>query len=473
LAGAHPDSWPWTNIRTHVDGYTRSPGVSTRYIPDNYADFMSRCSGWQWISRTHLNRLNTLLTANSPQPLPHAIDPLASEGGDPFLPQPKGFTTSYLLVTAAIHSGTTGYTASDIASLPIDSVVTLPRNNLPYDNVTERRFCIESRGQGDGILDKQCFDIEFEDVNAATFPLGVKTQYLQAHLVPVPNTVSRLVVTRSKTREVLASLPVSASTPTLSSFSLKSYLPDGSGAAPKGTSTQRQLCWGANDADGDPLHYQVEYSPNGGGHWSTLAVDLEDSCFDIDLATLVSSNSGQFRIIASDGFNSSPPMLVPAGVVADQGPLVLLGQSASVSNLLDGELTLLSATAYDREDGTLDASRVVWRDGQGTLLGNGSASVSATPVPVPYSVTATDSLGNSNQQTVWVAALGCGGTTTTLKNITFQQNSVTSCQATSTIGTQSTVDVRSGAALALVAPVVTLRPGFIARRGSSVAVVAR
>lgn len=482
--GVHDYVWGFNDTLTHADGYTKSTLVRNRYVSDDYIDFMSNCRATlysidpndsnrmknprRWISTMHHDILAYVLRSDTSLPLPHStardVDDLSGEIA-------AGGVGSYRLVTAGIEpDGPLGLPwAVDLLSQPLESLVALPRSLKPDDG-SPNRYCVESRDAQDNTLDSQCFDLDFTDVNAQAFT-GVKVQYLQAQLWSNPATTS--IVIRNGGEDQWR-FEQSASNPQVTGGSLNGAAGiHGSRIAMNVDAIFKSICWTATDADGDSLKYQVEYSPNSGGYWETLAVDLQQTCFEVDLSSLTASDAGKFRISAMDGFNASQPFEIAGTVIVpDQGPQIFLTHSESVTNLSEDELFVLSASAFDKEDGIIDSSSLKWKDAQGLLLGTGSVTVTATRTPESYVVSTTDSAGNFSEKTVWLSALGCGGNTATLEDLSFITGSVTTCQTTDSIDTLPVLEVEADAILNLLSAKVTLGKEFRIMQGGSLRVTA-
>lgn len=166
------------------------------------------------------------------------------------------------------------------------------------------------------------------------------------------------------------------------------------------------LNWTGSDADGDSLTYTVLYSPDGGEAWLPIAVNLRSESFTFDTADVPSSrgNNAEFRLIATDGFNTveSNTSYPPAGPILGDPPQVYLLTTNDEFEFLKGAQIPFHAAAWDKEDRILLASRVVWRsnvDGQfgtGYLFTYGGLSVGRHTI----TVTGTDSEGLSTSKSI-------------------------------------------------------------------------
>jgi hypothetical protein len=135
-----------------------------------------------------------------------------------------------------------------------------------------------------------CFTLEFE----SHFHDAELTDEAFSLKVPLPAGATRVALMAGSTE--LASLQASASAPSLQITS------PASGDHWQGS---RTVTWSASDGDGDPLTYAVLYSPDGGNTWLPIDVDGTAPQFSLDTGSLDASANGMFRVIASDGLNST------------------------------------------------------------------------------------------------------------------------------------------------------------------------
>jgi hypothetical protein len=80
----------------------------------------------------------------------------------------------------------------------------------------------------------------------------------------------------------------------------------------------QNLTWTVTDSDGDAVDVNVLYSPNNGESWLPFAPDVASGHVSVGPAYLQSGNSNLFRLIASDGFNTTTTDIGPISV-ADGG----------------------------------------------------------------------------------------------------------------------------------------------------------
>jgi ligand-binding sensor domain-containing protein len=132
------------------------------------------------------------------------------------------------------------------------------------------------------------------------------------------------------------------------------------------------VTWSASDADGDEVTILIDYTPDGGATWTTVAASSEASgTVAIPLYQLSGSDSAHFRVTATDGFNSGSATS-EVFTVADQPPRPYIGQPAAGASFLEGQRIMLIGGADDNQDGTVANNNLQWRSDQDGDLGNGS-----------------------------------------------------------------------------------------------------
>lgn len=156
------------------------------------------------------------------------------------------------------------------------------------------------------------------------------------------------------------------------------------------------VTWSGSDLDGDTPHYILRYSWDGGQSYVTLA-DTEDTSFTLDTDVLPGSDAGMaiLKLSASDGLNTVETELTNLTLDDKKPPTVFINSPATGQTPLVGSPVILSASANDPEDGTLNPTNIVWTSDLVGLLGSGPVlTVSTLPLGVQaITVTATDSDG--------------------------------------------------------------------------------
>lgn len=152
--------------------------------------------------------------------------------------------------------------------------------------------------------------------------------------------------------------------------------------------------WSAADADGDPLTYVVQYSPDGGATWTMLASQLDETGLTLDdTSTLQGSADARIRVIANDGLNlgmgtsSAFSLENHAPRVWIDGPPGAFSVSAAA---------VLSGLGLDPEEGELPDGALDWAiDGPSAHSATGAQFSLSGLAPGTYTaaLTATDGEG--------------------------------------------------------------------------------
>jgi len=165
------------------------------------------------------------------------------------------------------------------------------------------------------------------------------------------------------------------------------------------------LSWEANDIDGDPLSFNVQYSPDNGQTWETIEQNLSGTSVDIDLRNLTRSDQALFRVVATDGIHtsasaSSAPFAVPnrpptVRIVAPARP-----PSGPVIHFADTPLSLCAQVS----DPDGDAIAVTWSSSVDGSLGSGTCiTVPQLSVDLhTITVTAADGKGGTGSDQIQV-----------------------------------------------------------------------
>jgi hypothetical protein len=159
------------------------------------------------------------------------------------------------------------------------------------------------------------------------------------------------------------------------------------------------VAWTASDTDGDPLVFLLQYSPDGGSSWRTVAFDIRDNFVAIDSRNLPASSQGVFRLLASDGVHTAVDTTVGRFTVPNHPPEVRIVEPEHDVTVVVGQTVALVAEASDPDEGSLAGTQVVWRSNFDGVLGTGAA-ISVADLSLQgdervhrITVTATDSSG--------------------------------------------------------------------------------
>ncbi len=167
-----------------------------------------------------------------------------------------------------------------------------------------------------------------------------------------------------------------------------------------------ELSWAASDADGDPLHFVVQFSADGGATWTTLESNATATTLEIPRAALAGTADGRLRVQATDGLRTSSDDSDAAFTVVDNPPQVSILLPGGGALFFDGQVLTLEGAALDPEDGLLEGAALQWSSSLDGPLGSGS------PLSLPVesleeglhtvTLTAEDSEGNVAQAVVQI-----------------------------------------------------------------------
>lgn len=130
--------------------------------------------------------------------------------------------------------------------------------------------------------------------------------------------------------------------------------------------------WNASDVDGDKLYYMIEYSPNNGNSWHTLAIDFEGTTYSLNTNYLQGTTQGLIRVTVSDGVNTASDVSDAVFTVPKKVPEVAIAYPVDGMTILKGDSVYLDGAGYDLEDKMLDDSKLTWASDKDGILGTGS-----------------------------------------------------------------------------------------------------
>jgi hypothetical protein len=207
----------------------------------------------------------------------------------------------------------------------------------------------------------------------------------------------------SRDGRVLLEVPVSSSPPTV-------RLLNPNGGERWGARGTQRLAWEGSDPDGDPLTYNLQISSDGGETWSTLALFLTDTTYEVRLDELAGTEHGRVRIIASDGVNTASDESDADFSITRKGPQIAILNPDDGAAYASGGEVVLQGEAIDYEDGSVADSAFEWTSDRDGELGRGP-TLWALPLSAGrhrINLTVTDNDGNSVSDSV-VITIGEAG----------------------------------------------------------------
>ena len=160
----------------------------------------------------------------------------------------------------------------------------------------------------------------------------------------------------------------------LASVTVSDHAPNVTVISPNGGETLSgvaNITWLASDLDADELHYIIDYSPDNGGTWDTLAINLNETRYNLNTAYLQGSTEGLIRITASDGVNTGTDISDAVFTVLEKAPDVCIVNPLNGTTITEGTHISFSGAGYDLEDGMLNDATLTWISDQNGILGTG------------------------------------------------------------------------------------------------------
>jgi hypothetical protein len=246
------------------------------------------------------------------------------------------------------------------------------------------------------------FDAQFIDPEGERLP----TVSFNLLLPASPNAVK---IVLKKGDQVLDEIVRSAGTPGAQITS------PAAGDVLSGTAT---IKWDAFDSDTDlgDLRFSLMYTPDDGASWYPLANGVQGASYDVDTSALPGGAGGKFRIIVTDGVNTSQSDTAGAFAVEGGAPIVTISEP-SAAKAEEGAPITFSGDAATLSNQELPDNAFVWtyaaqagpQIAQATPLGIGrsiEASLPAGSYAVTLTVTGSDGKQGSATRTLVVGAAG-------------------------------------------------------------------
>jgi hypothetical protein len=260
---------------------------------------------------------------------------------------------------------------------------------------TQSPFTMELEGAAGAVLAVYPLAV-FEDPDA---PPGGDRIVTFDVVVPFVAATRRIVIAESGVE--LASRPVSPAAP-----QVRLVTPNAPIVIPPGLPLLH-VAWVGTDADGDALTYTLFYSSDNGGSWEPLETSITDFQVNLPTSRLRGGEQALFRILATDGVNTSHDDQDAPMTIAQKPPEARIFTPASGAQIVRGQPLLLRGQGTDLEDGVLEGSSLAWRSDRQGILGRGRL-LSATGLGRgvhQVTLTASDSAGAAGTAAVQVEVL--------------------------------------------------------------------
>lgn len=131
------------------------------------------------------------------------------------------------------------------------------------------------------------------------------------------------------------------------------------------------VTWSASDPDGDPLRFNVQYSPDNGASWEMLAQNISGNSITLDSSNIVAGPQSLFRVWVTDGINTASDQSNGSFTVPNHVPSVEIIEPASTLTVVTSQTLTLQGNAYDVDTGSMQADQLQWSSSIDGVLGNG------------------------------------------------------------------------------------------------------
>ncbi|MGB5266342.1 MAG: hypothetical protein WBN30_07130, partial [Polyangiales bacterium] len=295
---------------SYKEGFLDSEFELMTYLPE------------RWISRPSYEKIRTQIESRWPSS---------------FDPQAYLLNAKTLLVRFTLEDGSTP-TVSWQPSLQLAGAAVLPRLETGIYTIEIKLGALTiatTRFDVPHVFQQQLTDLE---------ALGENPGSMAVVPVPLDRPFTTIIVKQDDVE--IARLDSSASPPIIDAVSVTT----GASSA--------LIDWDAVDPDGDALFTTILFRRDG-GPWVPIAIDLEASEYTASYADLGSAAAGEFRVIVSDGTQSTS-LESDAVAIPDAPPVVTVTGPDSGITVEYGTALSLRSIAYDTEDGTLDGVSIRW-----------------------------------------------------------------------------------------------------------------
>lgn len=259
-------------------------------------------------------------------------------------------------------------------------------------------YSVELRDVGGTALASHSFVVNFESeydaqsgtpvtgaptpgVNSAPpFPPTPTTQVDVSFIVPwVPGTTS---IALMKGTQLLDQIFVSLNVPQV-------FFTSPNGAEDWLAGSTHTLTWDGFDLDSDPLSYSLFYSYDGGATWDLLASEISTSSLDVLTDSLAGSSDIRFRVVVTDGVNTSQDETDETISVPNKLPTATILSPLLNEAYLPGGLVVLNGIGVDLEDGTLPDENLFWSSNRQGSLATGPSVGLNSLLPGWHTITMT------------------------------------------------------------------------------------
>jgi len=294
----------------------------------------------------------------------------------------------------AKHSSGNNLLVSGTINLTKETAQLLPFLRLPNLQLTARpeksKFSIELFDGRGTLLARYPFNPGID----TDIPPGEDIIGSFNEVVPFVQGTRRIVIAEGD--EVFASRIVSKHTP-----ETELIFPNGGEKLQGPTVT---VTWKSRDVDGGALTYDLFYSTDAGKTWQMVAMNIQDTHYTVKLNELPGGDRSLFRVITTDGVNTSIENSDHVFSVPATAPQVTITSPSNKSSFTTDQTIVFTGSALDLKDGPLGDTMLKWSSDKQGVLGTGHSLAVTGLKPGLHTITleATNSSGLVGKATIQV-----------------------------------------------------------------------
>lgn len=164
-----------------------------------------------------------------------------------------------------------------------------------------------------------------------------------------------------------------------------------------------KVLWKGGDRDGDELTYLLQYSPDGGTNWTTVASALAVEEYGLDLDLVPGSEKALLRVLASDNFHTAADVSDNPFLVKKKRPRAYIIHPDRELIFAPDHPMLFVGQGHDPEDGVTPGQGLSWSSDLDGYLGGGHTLETRLSVGIhTLTLTATDEEGNTGTDEITV-----------------------------------------------------------------------
>lgn len=131
------------------------------------------------------------------------------------------------------------------------------------------------------------------------------------------------------------------------------------------------VSWSAQDPDGDPLHFTLQFSPDNGATWEVVAQNLTVTSMGLDATNIHAAAQAKFRVWVSDGIHTASDESDGSFAVANRPPLVSILQPEDGVTIAAGQTLGLVGSVDNSDQIPLTPAQLTWVSDLDGALGFG------------------------------------------------------------------------------------------------------